>query len=112
MLIAVIANAKTTIAQTVPTTNQLIMKYADQYDVSAVHMWRTLRCESGLRPDAIGDGGKSYGIAQIHLPSHPTVTKDQALDKEFAIEWMAQKFSEKKQRMWTCYRILKLGVET
>lgn len=69
-------------------------------------MLNTLKCESSLNPNAIGDAGQSYGVAQIHLPSHPTVTKEQALDPNFAIEWTAQQFSKGKAEMWTCYRLI------
>lgn len=67
---------------------------------------RTLWCESSYRPDAIGDGGTSYGIAQIHLPAHPQVTPEEALDPEWAVEWAAQAFANGQARMWTCFRQL------
>lgn len=68
----------------------------------------TLKCESGFNPKAVGDKGKSFGIAQIHLPAHPTITKQQALDPMWAIDWTAQQFAkgEKGKRMWTCWRNL------
>ncbi len=36
--------------------------------------------ESGGRTDAVGDGGTSYGLWQIHLPAHPDVSQACALD--------------------------------
>lgn len=36
--------------------------------------------ESGGRPDAVGDGGTSFGLWQIHLPAHPEVSQACALD--------------------------------
>lgn len=94
------------------TVEQLIAHYAAFYRVSEVEMRETMLCESRLNPSAVGDGGNSYGVAQIHLPSHPTVTKEQAFDPEFAIRWTAENFSKGKQNMWTCYRILFGGVGT
>ena len=38
------------------------------------------KCESGLRTTAVGDGGKSFGVWQIHLPAHPDITAQQACD--------------------------------
>jgi hypothetical protein len=35
--------------------------------------------ESGGRTDAIGDGGASIGLWQIHMPSHPRFTKAELL---------------------------------
>lgn len=88
------------------TVPQMIEKYAVEYRVSAERMTRTIQCESTFNPDAIGDGGHSFGLSQIHLPSHPTVTREQALDEEFAIKFMAEQFSKGNARAWTCWRKL------
>lgn len=36
--------------------------------------------ESGYNSQAIGDGGTSYGLTQVHLPAHPQYTAAQMLD--------------------------------
>lgn len=72
-------------------------------------MRNVLECESSLNPKAVGDGGNSYGIAQIHLPSHPNISKAEALDAEFSIKFMAENFSKGKAKLWTCYRLIKAG---
>lgn len=70
---------------------------ATEYNVPADAMWDTIMCESGasttiqsyyVRKD--GTREQSYGLAQIHLPDHPNVTYEQAIDPEFAIEFMAK----------------------
>lgn len=70
---------------------------AAEYNVPADAMWDTIMCESGasttiqsyyVRKD--GTREQSYGLAQIHLPDHPNVTYEQAIDPEFAIEFMAK----------------------
>jgi hypothetical protein len=66
----------------------------------------TIKCESGFNPKAIGDGGTSFGLVQIHLPAHPYVTKEQAFDPEFAIDFILDAFEKNQKRMWTCARIL------
>jgi hypothetical protein len=38
------------------------------------------RAESGLRYDAVGDSGRSIGLWQVHLPSHPTYNAGQLYD--------------------------------
>ena len=60
----------------------------------AYQMERTIWCESYNRNvqsyiTTRGVRERSYGVAQIHLPSHPSITKEQALDIEFAIKWMS-----------------------
>lgn len=81
-------------------------------------MLATITCESHWKVNAIGDGGDSYGIAQINLPAHatpmeksgveilPAVTGVEALNPFFALDWTAKAFSLGKARMWTCYRNL------
>lgn len=67
---------------------------------------KTLECESGFDPTAIGDHGKSFGIAQIFLPAHSEITRRQAQDGYFSISWAALQFSLNKQSMWSCWRQL------
>lgn len=55
-----------------------------------------------------GKREESYGIAQIHLPSHD-ITKEQALDPEWAVRWAAEEFVAKRQWQWTGWRLLKAG---
>jgi hypothetical protein len=105
------------------TVQELVVKYASQYDVSASEMMTTIKCEDkDLNPKLqsyerykrdhpewgvkAGEREKSFGLVQIHLPAHPNVTLAQATDPEFAIEFMASEFSKGHQRQWTCYRNL------
>lgn len=64
------------------------------------------RCESGLRPTAVGDGGSSHGLWQIHLGYHPTVTVAQATDPVWSTTWTVQKLQAGQYRLWTCGRRL------
>lgn len=66
---------------------------------------KTLTCESSLNPQAVGDYGHSFGLAQIYLPAWPAITKEQALDPEFAIDFMSEKFAAGYQHLWTCWRL-------
>lgn len=64
-----------------------------RYDISEKDIetiLRVLKCESSFVSEQSriyknGVREPSFGIAQIHLPSHPDVTKEQALDEEFSI---------------------------
>ena len=86
------------------TTFQLINEYSLKYGVSASVIRKVIACESGYNPRAVGDHSKSFGLVQIHLPSHPSVSKDQALDPEFSVDFLAEKLSKGKGSMWTCFR--------
>jgi hypothetical protein len=48
--------------------------------------------ESGLRANAVGDSGRSFGPFQIHLPAHPGVTAQQAQDPVFAAKYMLKAY--------------------
>jgi len=82
---------------------------AIQYGVSASEMRRVIKCESNFDPTIqsqhILSYGRemSFGLVQIHIPAHPHVTIEQALDPAFAIDFMAKAFSQGKHSMWTCY---------
>lgn len=82
----------------------LISHYAAEYGISHTELYKTLWCESRFNPKAVGDGGNSHGIAQIYLKFHPDVSKAEAQDPHFAIEWTARKFKEGNARLWTCWR--------
>lgn len=96
----------------------LVDKYSAKYGVSKTAMLRTLKNEnntfefcrqSDMKYKAgnrwgfpAGTREKSYGVAQIHLPDNK-VTKEQACDPEFSVEFMAKHFAMGKQRMWMGY---------
>lgn len=88
------------------TASTIVEAYAVHYGIQSEPLLRTLKCESSLNAKAIGDHGTSFGVAQIHLPAHPDITKAQALDPLFAIDWAAYQFSLGKQNMWSCYKKL------
>jgi hypothetical protein len=74
---------------------EIIIHYAT--GTKAYEMKRTIYCESGykiIQSNVVKNGVRedSWGLAQIHLPSHPTVSKEQTLDPEFAIKFMSDNF--------------------
>jgi len=94
--------------------DQEIETRAAEYGVSAPVMKKVIECESTgsttiqsyhRRPD--GSREQSYGLAQIFLPAHPEVTKEQAIDPAFAIRFMAEEFSKGNAWKWTCWKRLK-----
>jgi len=89
----------------VPHLIQLILNTATKHDIDGERFLETARCESSLKPGAIGDHGTSYGLFQIHLPAHPSVSIEQALDPYFVVEWSAKKFKA-NPKIWSCYKKL------
>ncbi len=96
--------------------------YADKYHLSGwkrEQFFKTIRNESGFDPNVQsgrvqhdGSQEQSFGLAQIHLPDHPEISKEQALDPEFALDFMAQKFATLSPQalgnLWHAYRDLYL----
>ena len=60
---------------------------------------------AGNVPDGfqVGDREQSFGLVQIHLPAHPTVSYEEAIDPEYAIEFLARNLANGKGHWWTCY---------
>lgn len=87
-----------------PSVQELIALNASKYQVSPKTLQRVISCESSGNINAIGDGGKSYGLVQIFLPMHPDISKANALDPSFAVNFLAEQISLGHGRLWTCYR--------
>jgi len=79
--------------------DKMIAKYAT--GSKAYQIKRTLYCESGynnIQSYIVKNGirEESFGIAQINLPSHPDVSREQALDPDFSIKWTADNWKTVK----------------
>lgn len=66
-------------------------------------------CESRYKPLAVGDNGTSFGLVQIHLPAHPSTTRKQAENAEYALNFLAAGLKSGQGSMWTCYN--QMGVD-
>jgi hypothetical protein len=59
--------------------------------------------ESGLNPKEIGDFGTSFSLFQIHLPAHQDISKKQAQDIIFNVEWSMAEMKKNGCTAWsTC----------
>lgn len=97
------------------SVSELIEQYAAEYGVSSSTMYAVVNCETGGTFNPLiqsfianknGPNGRedSWGLSQIHLPDWPTVTKAQAQDPNFALEFLASKLKVGKGGYWSCYR--------
>lgn len=89
-----------------PTIDELIVQKASEYQVSEALMREIIHCESSGNPNAIGDNGQSFGLVQIHLPSWPDISEEQALNPDFATTFLAEKLSKGQGYLWTCHRMI------
>ena len=100
----------------------MIRAKAAEYNVGYNLMVSIVACESNFsstiqsrhrytkdnvpRGYSVGDREQSWGLIQLHLPAHPNITKGQALDPYFAIDFLARNIKAGKANMWSCYRKL------
>ena len=73
--------------------------------------YQTLFCESSLRYNAVGDGGKAYGVAQYHKPTWDYFNKLRGTNLNYKntahqLEMTAWAFKNKLQGHWTCWNNL------
>ncbi len=83
--------------------NASIEYWAAMYGAPADEMKAVINCESGFDPNAVGDHHHSFGVAQIYLPVHPFITKAQALDPDWSVQYMASHWHTDH---WSCAAIL------
>jgi hypothetical protein len=102
-----------------PTVQELVIKYSEEYDVSATKMMKIMKCENtNLDSDfqseltykkgnrwnlPAGSREQSYGLVQIHLPDHDDITYEQAIDPDFSVNYLAKNLHEGHGEMWSCY---------
>jgi hypothetical protein len=67
------------------------------------HKYKKDRPHEGV---VAGQREQSFGLAQIHLPAHPSVSYQEAIDPHFAVEFLASGLAQGKHNMWTCYRLI------
>lgn len=90
----------------------------EHFGKQATNARKVMACESGGRPDAVGDKhlsylkdgikyGESYGLFQIrYLPGRPS--PEELLDQEFNIKYAAAMQQDQGWGPWTCSR--KVGI--
>lgn len=54
-----------------------------------------------------GQREDSWGLSQIHLPSHPSITREQAQNPKFAIGFMADELSKGRAWQWSTLKYCK-----
>ena len=64
-----------------------------------------IRCESNWKPTVVSRTS-DYGLWQLNLPSHPSVTKECALDVNCSTEYAIQMIKRSGWYPWVCARNL------
>jgi len=88
------------------SVDELITASSIKYSVKRKIIADVINCESEGKTDAVGDNGRSFGLVQIFLPAHPNISKKQALDPVFAVDYLAKELSVGHGSAWSCYRAI------
>jgi len=89
-----------------------VLETAEKYHVNARDMEDVINCESQgsttVQSHVYRHGKRenSWGLAQIFLDAHKDITKEQAINPTFAIDFMAKEFAQHHQYLWSCWGIL------
>lgn len=73
----------------------IFSKVCDGKDYCVKDLYAMAMKETRLNPLAVGDGGKSYGLFQIHRGYHPDITVAQAQDPLWAATWTLNRLESK-----------------
>lgn len=84
-----------------------IVNCESQYNVAiqSAHRYTATNAPRGYKQ---GDREQSFGLVQIHVPVHP-VTREQAIQPIFAIDFLAKHIAQGQASMWSCYNNLALN---
>lgn len=92
---------KTSENEKIETLEEKVIRLVDTYatGTKAYEMKKTIYCESGyknIQSNVVKNGIRedSWGVAQINLYYHPQVTKEQAMNEEFAVKWMSNNWGK------------------
>jgi len=86
-----------------PSVKAIVEHYSHVYGVSVDKLNSIIKCESGWNTKAHNPKGEnSWGLVQINLNAHKSITVEQATDPYFSIPFLAKNVSEGRSRMWTC----------
>ncbi len=103
--IPVVEEEATTTVWTTEKIKEEISITSNKYGVDPKIVDAVVFCESSYNPHALGDGGKSRGLAQIHKDYHD-ISDEDAYNPQYAIDFLAKNIKEGNGHLWTCARNL------
>lgn len=79
----------------------LIIFYADIYNVPPEHVWGMTSLESAFDPGAVGYVTPSdRGLCQINLVAHPAISVEQAFDHHYAFNYTANRLRKARDQFY------------
>lgn len=102
----VVAPAPTDLVQSATSAEDIIRQVAIRENFNPNLLVKLAQCESSLRPNVLGDGGKSRGLFQIHSGYHPEVSDEVAFDPTLSAEWTIWHIKSGYASEWACWNII------
>ena len=89
------------------TISDLIALNSTKYNVPAHTLIAIIKCESNFNSKAINHTEKEYsvGLSQINLKSHKGISKADAENPSFAIEYLAKNIANNTDH-WSCQKLI------
>jgi hypothetical protein len=95
---------------------EIINTTTARYDISSSSVTKLISCETGdtfdtnIQSSVIQSYGReqSYGLAQIHMPAHPSITIAQARNPYFAVEFISKNWKNRESMWVTCTKKLQI----
>ncbi len=95
---------------------EIVKSSSATYGYKSEDVMKLISCETGntfdtnLQSRVIQPYGRelSFGLAQIHIPSHPDITVSQAKNPYFAIEFIGKHWDERHQMWLICTKKLQI----
>lgn len=95
------------------SVQEAISYYSKLYDTSSTEISRVIFCESSNNPNAKGDGGRAFGVAQFHKPTFDSFSKLMGEKLDYysyhdqikLMAWIWKNYPQYKSH-WTCSRIV------
>lgn len=100
-IILPVAHAQEIVVEAPPSVLQLISDISAEYKIASTTLYNLAFNESSLNPDAVGDGGCSYGLTQQNICANPHITKEEALDPAWALRKAAGDIKKGKEYIYT-----------
>lgn len=97
-----------------PNSTSTVRTYVEQealkVGVSPKLASSIVQCESGFIPQQsqiltkTGEKEDSWGIWQIHLPDHPTMNREKAMDVKISTAYSLELIKKGEAHLWSCYK--------
>jgi len=78
----------------------------EKYGLNYEELYKVVECESNWNVNAVGDDGRSFGLAQFLKTTFEEECNGDYYNSYDQLKCMGEMWDRGMQRRWTCYRLL------